>query len=441
MIFSNRIKTLLLLTGDLLLFYLSLYFALSLRYLSFTTSYSWGVHQLPFFYIHILWLFVFYINNLYDIKSFGSLKIILKRAARALIIITILTAIIFYLVPAFGITPKTILFIDIAILSALLILWRRLFWSIARKGSKIKILFFGSSKEVEKITEHLKNNPQIGYEPTVVLSSVEHNIAEIIKKQNIQLIVASENIMRSKNVAKRFYEVIPLGVSIINFPNFYEIIRGKIPVSIINEIWFLENLMEINQKPFEITKKIFDFVFALVLIIPTLILTPFIALLIKIESRGPVFYKQKRIGKNNKIFEIIKFRSMRENAEENGAMWAQKKDSRITKIGRILRKTRIDEFPQLLNILKGDMSFIGPRPERPEFVKTLEKEIPHYAIRHLVKPGASGWAQINYPYGASINDALKKLQYDLYYIKNRSKTLDFSILVKTIMVMLKSAGR
>jgi len=354
----------------------------------------------------------------------------------------VLAALIFYLLPGAGIAPKTILFIDIIILAPLLILWRKTFWSLAKKGSKTKTLFFGNSKEVEETVTHLKENAQIGYEPTIVLSGVDKNLPDLIKQYGIQLIVASENIMRSPEGAKMFYEqALPLGVSIMGFPDFYEIIFGKIPLSMVNEIWFLENLREINKKSFEMMKRMFDVTGAALLGLPTLFLIPFAALAIKINSNGPVFYKHERVGKNGKIFKIIKFRSMIKDAEKNGAVWAATKDKRITKVGSILRKTRIDELPQLWNILKGELSFVGPRPERPEFVKTLEEKIPHYSIRHLVKPGASGWAQINYPYGASVEDAIKKLQYDLYYIKNRSVTLDLSIFLKTTMVMLRSAGR
>ncbi|MFC1756661.1 exopolysaccharide biosynthesis polyprenyl glycosylphosphotransferase [Patescibacteria group bacterium] len=441
MILSNRIKTVLLLAGDLIMFYLSLYLALSIRTGFSLVKETWDLHQVPFLFIHILWLFVFYISDLYDIKGFGSFKIILKRTANALLIITILSTIIFYFIPQTGIAPKTILFLDIVLVAFFLILWRRLFWSFSRKVSKIKVLFFGSSKEVEELANHLKNNPQIGYEPTTVLPSVNNNLQKIIKEHNIQLIVASESITRSEDGMKKFYEVLPLGVDVVNFQNFYEIIRGKVPLSMINENWFLENLSTLDKKMFETLKRFFDILGAIILGIPTLLFTPIIAIAIKSNSKGPVFYKHQRVGKNGKIFEIIKFRSMIQNAEKNGATWATEKDKRITKIGKMLRRTRLDELPQLLNILMGDLSFIGPRPERPEFVQQLTEKIPHYSMRLLVKPGASGWAQINYRYGSSVEDAIKKLQYDLYYIKNRSIVLDLSTFLKTIMVMLDHSGR
>jgi len=184
-----------------------------------------------------------------------------------------------------------------------------------------------------------------------------------------------------------------------------------------------------------------DAFLASALFVPLTAMLPIVALAIKLNSAGPIFYRQRRIGKNGKEFEIAKFRSMVCDAEKNGAVWASCNDNRVTFVGKILRKTRIDELPQIWNVLKGELSFIGPRPERPEFVKELVEKIPYYQMRHLVKPGLSGWAQINFPYGASVEDALQKLQYDLFYVKNRSIVLEISIMLKTIMTLLKREGR
>jgi exopolysaccharide biosynthesis polyprenyl glycosylphosphotransferase len=164
------------------------------------------------------------------------------------------------------------------------------------------------------------------------------------------------------------------------------------------------------------------------------------AILIKIDSRGPVLYRQERVGRNGRIFMVMKFRSMRTDAEKDGPVWARNADDRVTRVGRIIRKTRVDEIPQFWNILKGDMNFVGPRPERPHFVAQLAEEIPYYDQRHLIEPGLTGWAQIKYPYGASIEDARQKLQYDLYYIKNQSLMLDGAILFETIKTILFGRG-
>jgi len=245
------------------------------------------------------------------------------------------------------------------------------------------------------------------------------------------------------NLVRNLYQCIPLKVVVSELPSFYEKITGKIPVSAIEEVWFLENLMTDQKTFFTGLKRILDILISLILGLGALILTPFIAILVKFSSPGPIFYYQKRVGQDNQIFEIIKFRTMIHNAEKNGAEWSKEKDNRITWSGKFLRKTRLDELPQLLNILKNEMSFVGPRPERPEFAFSSEilAQIPFYQVRHSIKPGLTGWAQIKYPYGSSIRDTLQKLQYDLYYIKNRSFVLEIAIILKTIKIILSGGGR
>ena len=193
---------------------------------------------------------------------------------------------------------------------------------------------------------------------------------------------------------------------------------------------------------YETAKRFMDAVFAAILGTISLVFYPFLILAVKLNSRGPVFYKQKRIGQIGKTFEMLKFRTMRQDAEQlTGAVWAADNDPRATRVGGFLRKTRLDELPQLWNIIKGEMSFVGPRAERPEFHEILKKEIPFYEERYLIKPGLSGWAQINFRYGSSVKDAAEKLQYDLYYIKNRSLFLDLGIALKTARIALQQSGK
>ncbi|MFH1979298.1 MAG: sugar transferase [Patescibacteria group bacterium] len=438
---SRHSKIITLVLGDFLFFYLSLYITLFLRYQKIVTAESWNEHKTPFLFIYALWIFIFYINNVYDIKNFVSYKNILEGVLKTMGIAGAIAIFIFYLVPGISIAPKTNLFLNIIIASLFLILWRRLFWNLTKKISKTRVLFLEGSQETINLVDRLKRNPQLGYEPVVMSDPTKNDFMELLQEKNTQLVVASKATMKNQDIAKKFYKAIPLGVTFIDFSDFYESLVEKIPISTISEEWFLENLKEINKKNFEKLKRVSDILGAIVLFVPLLILTPFVSILIKTGSRGPVFYKQKRVGKNESFIEIIKFRSMIQDAEKNGATWAKKEDPRITKIGKFLRKTRLDELPQIWNVLKGDLSFVGPRPERPEFIKELKKTIPYYSIRHLVKPGLSGWAQIKYPYGASVHDAKEKLQYDLYYIKNRSLILDLAVSAKTIATILKSQGQ
>lgn len=431
-----------LLIGDLILFYLALFLTLFIRYdFELPSGEILNTHKWPFLYVHLLWVLIFYISGLYDIRKFPSPKMVMGKVVEAMAIGGLLAALLFYLVPFFGIAPKTNLFTDVIFAALFTALWRRYFWLFASKISKIKILFFGSTKEVKSLASYLQKNSQLGYRPAVILAEVDHNLIDLIKENKIQLIVASKNIMEDEIAVKRLYEALPLGVSVMDFATFYENVSEKVPVSLISESWFLVNLAEIKKQLFESSKRIFDTVFSVILGIPTLVILPIIGALIKLDSSGPIFYRQKRVGKNGKIFEIVKFRSMVQDAEKNGAQWANEKDERITGVGKILRKTRLDELPQLWNVLKGEMSFVGPRPERPEFIGELQKQIPHYTMRHLIKPGLTGWAQIRFRYGSSVNDAMEKLQYDLYYIKNRSFVLDLAILARTIALVISHEGR
>ncbi|MEI8390621.1 MAG: sugar transferase [bacterium] len=218
----------------------------------------------------------------------------------------------------------------------------------------------------------------------------------------------------------------------------YELLTLKVAVKTITPEWFIYDLTRIHRPIYRLCKRIFDIIGASIISFVTLPIMIILAVSTKIADGGKIFYTQERVGKNGKIFEMLKFRTMIENAEKDGAVWAvnNNKDTRVTKIGRIARKLRFDELPQMLNIIKGEMSLVGPRPERPEFTQILEKKIPFYQRRHWVTPGWTGWAQIMYRYGASTEDAIEKLRYELYYIKHRNLFWDFSILVKAVFMAL-----
>ena len=231
------------------------------------------------------------------------------------------------------------------------------------------------------------------------------------------------------------------GVNVTDYLSFWERETGQIDLDEVKPSWLaLSDGFRVN-KMHRFFKRAFDIVVSLAFLIITLPLMLVTALLIKLESPGPIFYRQTRTGLHGKPFDVIKFRSMRQDAEKDGVpKWASNVDSRITRVGHLIRRSRIDEIPQVLNVLMGHMSFVGPRPERPFFVKELEDEIPLYSLRHNVRPGITGWAQVNYPYGASVEDAKRKLAYDLYYAKNGGLFLDLVILTQTVRVVLSGDG-
>jgi exopolysaccharide biosynthesis polyprenyl glycosylphosphotransferase len=233
------------------------------------------------------------------------------------------------------------------------------------------------------------------------------------------------------------------GLPVFDLIEFYESQFKKVPIFYLSAEFFSfsKGFSLLGNSYLQRQKRLSDIAISLPLLILTTPVMALVAILIRMESKGGALYWQERSGKDGRVFILYKFRSMRSDAEKSGAQWAQVNDSRVTALGKILRKTRLDELPQLWNILKGDMSFVGPRPERPQFNSELEKSIPFYQLRHLVRPGLTGWAQVHYPYGASIEDAFQKLQYDLFYVKNFSLFLDLQVILKTVRVVVLGQGR
>lgn len=451
-----------LLLGDILLFYGALALTLFLRYGSGEFRTQWEVHKIPFTILFMLWVVIFFIGGIYERRFLKATAALQEKIIRNMVAGGIVGAFLFYLIPYFGITPKTNLFILFILVSFLLGMWRMFVAHTIANSFKIRILFFGASPDIVGMIDYLNANPQFEYQavglmtlheeslplPHHLIFPLNHNLTHIIQDKSVHLVVASASIKENAAVVRMLYQVLPLGVSFMDFPTFYERLTGKIPTSLINEAWFLENLAQFKSDMNAIQKRALDIFLALIGSIITIALFPCIALAIKIESPGPILIRQTRMGKNKKGFTLIKFRSMialsKDGlAEKEGALWAQKGDSRITRVGNFLRKTHIDELPQVWNILKNDISVVGPRPERPEIVMHLEKMIPHYTMRHLVKPGVAGWAQINMPhmYAGSVEETLEKLQYDLYYIKHQSIILDIAIILKTTLLTIARRGR
>lgn len=266
----------------------------------------------------------------------------------------------------------------------------------------------------------------------------EENLGDWAIEQKLDEVIVHAAALN--NTDQQLLDCLDRGIPVRSYSEFVEQHYRQVPVEEIDSRWFLNTAMEGLHPHYRIAKRFFDIAVALiglVLTAPILLVT---AILIRLESPGKVFYSQLRVGLHNRPFRIYKLRTMRNDAEKNGkAQWAKQGDARVTKVGKFLRKTRIDELPQFWNILRGDMAFIGPRPERPEFTDDLAEQIPFYEKRHMVKPGLSGWAQINFPYGASVDDARNKLKYDLFYVKNACLELDLHIVIRTIGAIMKGA--
>lgn len=285
----------------------------------------------------------------------------------------------------------------------------------------------------------MEGNDKIAFIPVSVA-----NLEEIVKEEGINEIVISSNNQKfiTRDLNNQLILLFEKGMAIRSADNFIEeethrISETKLTTDFYNHFTFSKSHQNNLYLAF---RRVLDVFFSLIGIVVFFLLIPFVFVGNLFANKGKLLYTQKRIGKKGKKFKIIKFRTMVVNAEENGAEWAQKNDSRVTAFGRMLRKSRVDEIPQFINVLKGEMSLIGPRPERPEFVTMLEKELPFYAIRHVVKPGLTGWAQVMYPYAHTVEDQHKKLMYDLYYIKERNLLMDLKIVIKTISTILFFRG-
>ncbi len=429
------LKKFLLFLGDVILLYLSLFLALLLRSLQEFNAQTFVLHLFPFSIVYFFWIAIFYISGLYDLHLIETKISFYGRVLVAILGGTILGMLFFYSIPLFGITPKTNLILTAIIFGILLILWRNSFYSLFSVHFLNRTVIVGEGSQVDNLKKGISEKPYLGYK--MVSINLKNDLLNQIQKEGVNTVIFTEEYESDPKILKALYLCLPARVNFLDFSTAYEIVYEKVPVSSISQAWFLENLKEGEKGFYDKIKRLVDGIVAIILLILTLPLWFPIALAIKLEDRGPVFYSQKRIGKDRKPFVLHKFRSMKVGAEKGKAVWAKKEDKRITKVGKILRRLHFDEIPQMINVIKGDISLVGPRPERPEFVEKLEKEIPHYHLRHIIKPGFTGWAQIKFRYGRSIMDSHEKFEYDLYYLKNRNLLLDIGILLKTFQLLFK----
>jgi len=361
----------------------------------------------------------------------------------ALLVSSVLSVIYFYLIVQPEIAPKTNLAIFIACFTILFVVWRLFFMTIMVKViPQVNLAIIGSNHYTDNLLTELEKNPGSIYTPTLVFKDPNKliNLIGSISENKIKAIVVCDNFGENELMEQALFSCLPYKVDFFTYPDFYEQVTGKIPIEAIGQSWFLENLKEGQKINYQRVKRLMDLLLSYIIIIFTGPFCLLIGLTIKLTSKGPVFFRQIRMGQNEKEYVMIKFRTMR--ILNNDGAPTEKNDHRITKFGLFLRKTRLDEIPQVLNILKGEMSFIGPRPERPEIIVGLERNIPFYKTRLLIKPGLTGWDQISGSYHSpSIADTMEKLQHDLYYLKHRSVALDLSIALKTIATMLFHEGR
>jgi exopolysaccharide biosynthesis polyprenyl glycosylphosphotransferase len=445
----NRRESWFLFVGDLAVFTFSLWLSLSLRYFDQPTVEVFLYHLTPFSILFAIWVLVFFIAGLYDKQTNLFRNRLPSRLLNSQILNSLLAVTFFYFIPYFGITPKTILFVYLAVSLGLIFLWRLYGQGTLTVGPREKALVVGRGEELQALVQEVNSNSRYDFEfiSVVDLNHAEQtDVADVmldrIKAENISIVVIDlQNSGLEKNLS-HFYNLLFSQTRFIDFGRLYEEIFDRAPISLLNYSWFLENISSVSSFAYDILKRVADIFFSLFLGLISLLLYPFVILAIKLEDSGPIFIVQERVGQNNKLIKIVKFRSMSFNDNEDVRISSKNK---ITRVGSFLRRARLDEIPQLWNVLRGDLSLIGPRPELPNLVSVYEKEIPYYNARHLIKPGLSGWAQIYHeahPHqGSNIVETKNKLSYDLFYIKNRSIILDIQVGLKTIKTLMSRVGR
>ena len=383
-------------------------------------------------------LVAYYIANVYNV---ATSKYKLKDMTTVIVINGILMTVTTF--------SKIFTFYEGIILFGIITIFQIAFRYIVIMGvvEKERVVFVGENDYTQDLLESVKKDGQYIFAASLNntdMKALGKEIVEMYKTKKFDVLVDfTDKLLGDPKLTGKLLQYKLEGLQYYNYLEFYETYENKLPISHLSPKWFLENTgFEIYHNNFNLkAKRLLDLLFAMLIGIfaaPVIILA---AIIVKLESKGPIFFIQERIGEGNKKFNIVKFRSMTTDAEKDGPQWASKNDNRVTKFGKIMRATRIDELPQLWNVLRGEMSFVGPRPEREFFIQQLEKEIPYYNLRHTVKPGLTGWAQVMYPYGASVEDAYRKLQYDLYYIKHHSIPFDVKVLLKTVTIVIFGKGR
>lgn len=409
-------------------------------------------------------LICMYYFDLYDSSVLGNRREVLVRLIQVIGTVYAVLAVLYYLYPPVEL-GRGIFQIGFVFVAMLLGSWRRLF-SLVNSTSQLadRAILLGDGPLVEPLLHEFESRPELGVRvigrdlTAINKLDVVHDergetpgecfertsaedLSRALRRLRVNRIVVAMDDCRGKLPVELLLSLKSRGVRVLEGTEVYEAITGKVPIESVRLSWLLFSPGCYASRFFLAYKRLASVVVSILGMLVTFPLVPFIVLAIRLSSPGPILYRQKRVGRDGAVFHCYKFRTMHADAEaDTGPTWATDDDPRITRVGKFMRLSRMDEIPQLWNVLKGDMSIVGPRPERPEFVKALSEQIPHYQLRHGVRPGITGWAQIRYRYGSSINDAKEKLRYDLFYIKNMSAGLDVLVFLETVKVVLLGRG-
>jgi lipopolysaccharide/colanic/teichoic acid biosynthesis glycosyltransferase len=438
MAFFGKREPIFLFVGDIILFYIALFITLFVRYGGFLGGSLLMRHIYAFSVLFLAWVIVYFVAGLYERHTIifrSRLPFIILKVQ----IVNILLAVFFfYFIPYFTIAPKLNLFIYLCVSFILTLLWRIYGYPLLAPRRKQRAVLIGSGEGLRELEYEVNHNDLSGIRfvasfdvDVIAIGDLKKQIADRVRSEEVSIVAIDLTNAKVEPLLPELYKLVFRNVRFVSVHKLYEEIFKRVPLSLVHYNWFLENISSGSKPVFDSFKRVFDFLAAFITGLISLVFYPIVWLAIKLDDNGALFYTQYRVGKNNRVFKIYKFRSMADN--------------KITSVGRFLRKTRFDELPQLWSVVIGHQSLIGPRPERPEYVKIYSQEIDYYNVRHLITPGLSGWAQIyhdNHPhFKPKVNDTMEKLSYDLYYINNRSFLLDLEIALKTLRILLSFKGK
>lgn len=425
---------LILVLPDLLLAVAALWFALATRFGEIPSQERFFVHMQVFGPLFVLWLIVLFVHGLYEGKTLRRYSDFIFGTLSAMAVSLVIAVIYFYIQPGTNLTPRRVLLIDIGYTWLLIALWRLLVRAFLTGRFVQDVYLLDRAGELKALASEVNAHQYLGFQVVNIDSGQQLDVGSI---PNVSVVVVPDQLEAAPDLLKNVYKLRTKGVSFFNHRDFYESVFRRIWLTELTEIWFLENIDYQKKRFYNVLKRIIDVTAGLITGLVFVSTYPFFAMLIKASSPGKVIFRQKRVGLDGVVFTVYKYRTMNGGRTDT---WTVPGDPRITRVGNIMRKLRLDELPQCINLLKGDMSLVGPRPEQVHFVEVLRSEVPFYDERHLVKPGLTGWAQLNV-YAGSLEETKLKLQYDLYYIKHRSLLFDIEIILKTIYYIFTWSGR
>lgn len=447
----NKNEPIILFLGDIAVFYASLWVAFLLRYSTIPGGTLFKQHLMAFSLLFVVWIFVFFVLGLYNKRVFFFKNRLQSVVLKAYIANGVISLTYFYIVPFFEINPKTTLLFYFVVSFAFMLFWRVYLSTLILSREREKAVLIGEGVEMRELKEEVNSNDRYGlfFNDVFDLSAVSSDnfkkeVLRAVNEDGVGTVVVDLRNIKAVPVLASLYSLIFTKVRFVDINKVYEDVFDRVPLSFVGHDWFIENIPSAPERTYDILKRLMDIVLALILGTFTLIITPFVALAIKLDDGGKVFTKQERVGQGNRLFFVFKFRTL-ERIEEG--VWHKESKNNPTRIGKILRITSIDELPQILNILKGELSFIGPRSDLASLEERLRESLSYYSARYIVRPGISGWAQVNQQYAPghinpqTIDENRVRLAYDLYYVKNRSLMLDLVIALKTIQTLLSRTGK